>query len=338
MAITRNVYGTLPDGTVVERLTITNADGDSASFITYGATLTSLVYCGVDTVLGYTDWDGYVHDTASLGVTVGRYANRIAGGTFVLNGVTYDVGRNEQAREGHLHGGAVGFQKKNWTVTACEDNAFTLSLHSPDGDMGYPGALDVSLRVAFDDTATLSLTYTATADRDTVINLTNHSYFNLNGSGSVLDTVLYINADAIVPVNERLIPVGELLPVDGTPFDFRTAKPIGRDIDGSHPQLTIGGGYDHSFVLNNGDVAARAFCPQSGITLCCTTTEPAVQLYTANFLETDGGKHGRMTPRTAFCLETQHAPDSPNQPQFPSTVLRAGDTFRSVTVYSFTKS
>lgn len=340
MAFTRAPYGTLPNGELVEKLTLSGEDGISVSFITYGATMTELIASGHDVVLGYNSLEEYLRDTASIGVTVGRFANRIAGGTFTLGGITYDVGRNEAARNGHLHGGEIGFQKKNWSVGNCDENTITLTLISPDGDMGYPGNLTLSLQITLDDPNTLSLRYTAVSDKDTVVNFTNHAYFNLNGynGGNVLDTELYIDADAILAVNDRLVPTGEYLSVDGTPFDFRTAKPIGRDIAIEHPQIVVGGGYDHNFIINNGGkyhevVTARA--PKTGITMTCLTDQPGVQLYTANFLETDFGKGGAMTKYQGFCLETQHFPDSPNHPDFPTTVLRSGEVFTSRTTYRF---
>lgn len=340
MSLVRVPYGALPDGSTVEKLTLSRPGGISVSFITYGATMISLITDSHDVVLGYNSLAEYRQDTASVGVTVGRYANRIAGGTFPLNGTLYNVDRNEASRNGHLHGGAEGFQVKNWEVGTCEENAFTLFLVSPDGDMGYPGTLTVSVRIALDKPNALSLTYTAVSDKDTIINLTNHTYFNLNGydGGDVLDTKLQIFADAILPVNERLIPTGEYLSVEGTPFDFRTAKSIGRDIKDTHAQLRIGGGYDHNFILGNTMEYRLAVCahsPRSGITMECYTDQPGVQLYTANFLDSAVGKGGAMTQHQGFCLETQHFPDSPNHPQFPSTVLHAGETFTSRTVYQF---
>jgi aldose 1-epimerase len=290
-------------------------------------------------VLGYNSLDEYLQDTASIGVTVGRYANRIADGKFTLNGTEYDIGRNEVARNGHLHGGEVGFQKKNWALSRCFENAFELTLHSPDGDMGYPGNLDLVLRVALDEPDTLSFTYTATTDKDTVVNFTNHAYFNLNGydGGDILDTELQLFANAILPVNERLIPNGDYLPVEGTPFDFQNAKPIGTDIRASHEQLLIGGGYDHNFILSTDGFAkaAAAHSPRSGITMECYTDQPGIQLYTGNFLESSAGKGGPMTRHQGFCLETQHYPDSPHHPQFPTTVLKVGETFSSRTAYKF---
>ncbi len=340
MALQRTPYGRTQHGDLVEQLTLSTANGFSVSFITYGATMTALTVHGRDIVLGYRTLSEYMDDTASIGVTVGRYANRIANGTFTLNGILYDVGKNEVARGGHLHGGEIGFQKKIWSVGECTDTAFSLHLHSPHGDMGYPGDLDVTLCVSVAEPHTLALQYTATADRDTVINLTNHAYFNLNGydGGSVLDTELCINADAILPVDSRLIPTGEVLSVTDTPFDFRTAKPIGQDIHDPHEQIQLCGGYDHNYILNNNstfDHAVTAYSRHSGITMDCYTDQPGVQLYTGNFLETDVGKGGAMSRQQGFCLETQHYPDSPNHPAFPSTVLHAGATFTSRTEYRF---
>lgn len=336
----QTTYGVLPNGDPVSQLILSREGGITVSFITYGATMTSLLVHGKDVVLGYRSLEEYLKDTASVGVTVGRYANRIAGGVFELNGITYDVGRNEVARNGHLHGGAAGFQVKNWVLDSHDDKSFTLSLTSPDGDMGYPGTLTLKLHVALDDPSALSLTCTAVSDKDTVVNFTNHAYFNLNGydGGDVLDTVLQLRADAILAVNERLIPTGERLSVTDTPFDFRVPKPIGRDIGASHEQLRLGGGYDHNFILGETVScrhAATAYSPRSGIRMCCYTDQPGLQLYTANFLHSDCGKGGAMTAHQGFCLETQHFPDSPHHPDFPSTVLRAGDTFTSRTVYSF---
>ena len=336
----RSLYGTLPNGEPVYALTLSHKNEIAVTVITYGATMTSLLTHGKDVVLGYNSLAEYLEDTASIGVTVGRYANRIAGGTFELNGFTYDIGRNETARNGHLHGGSIGFQHKNWRLETHDDKSFTLSLVSPDGDMGYPGTLNLKLRVALDTPSALSLTYTAVCDKDTVVNFTNHAYFNLNGydGSDILNTELFINADEILAVNDRLIPTGARIRVDGTPFDFRVAKPIGRDINNDHEQLKIGGGYDHNFIL--GDTmayrhAVTAYSPSSGIRMQCHTDQPGIQLYTANFLDSACGKGGAMTKHQGFCLETQHFPDSPHHPDFPTTVLRAGEIFESRTVYSF---
>lgn len=334
-------FGQLPNGTAVQKITIHGKGGLTASVLTYGAILHQLIFEGTDVVLGHETIADYLPAIGYIGTTVGRYANRIAEGKFTLNGVEYDVGCNETGR-GHLHGGDEGFDKRVWSVGELSENSVELTLLSPDGDMGYPGELTLSVRYTVEDDNTLALTYRAVCDKDTVFNPTNHTYFNLNGfdGGTILDTELYINADTITPVDDLLIPTGERMPVDGTPFDFRVAKPIGRDIGGDHPQIAVGGGYDHNFCL--GDTvqyrhAVSAFAPRTSIRMDCYTTEPGVQLYTANFLESPTGKGGPMGQYQGFCLETQHFPDSPNQPTFPSVVLKAGETFESLTRYRFTK-
>lgn len=327
----------MPDGTPVYKVTLQNGEL-SVSFITYGGTVTEILFGGRDLALGYNSLSEYLADTSSIGVTVGRYANRIAGGLFTLGGKTFDVGCNEAGR-GHLHGGEFGFQKRVWDITELNNSSATIHYLSPDGEMGYPGTLDVYVTFTVTEDDEFKITYSATSDKDTVLNLTNHTYFNLGG-GEVLDTELLINADAILPVDEVLIPTGEYMSVENTPFDFRTAKPIGRDINGDHPQLKICGGYDHNFCL--GDKceyrhAATAKSPKTNIKMECYTDQPGIQLYTGNFLETDCGKDGAMERFGGFCLETQHYPDSPNNPHFPTTVLKAGATFESVTCYKFSK-
>lgn len=337
----KQLYGYMPDGTPVEQFTLVGKGGLSATFITYGAILTNLVFEGKDVVLGQTSLEDYFKCIGYIGTTVGRYANRIAGGLFSLNGTTYNVGCNEEGR-GHLHGGVKGFDKYVWSILDLTENSAELQIVSPDGDMGYPGTMTLTVRFTVEDDNSLALTYRAVSDKDTVINPTNHTYFNLNGfdGGTVLDTELQINADSILPVDTLLIPTGDYLPVDGTPFDFRAAKPIGRDIALEDEQLALGSGYDHNFCLGNTCEyrhAVSAYSPRSGIRMDCYTTEPGVQLYTGNCLESDCGKGGPMVRHQGFCLETQHFPDSPNHPQFPSVVLKAGEVFESFTRYTFTK-
>ena len=316
-----------------------------AAVLTYGATLQALEYAGRDCVLGYDTLEGYLSGGSYQGAAVGRYANRIADGRFTLNGTTYDVGRNENG-VGHLHGGQAGFDKRVWQAEVLDDGdqpAVRLSRVSPDGEEGYPGNLAVSLTYRIVGGDTLQLSYTAQSDRDTVVNLTNHAYFNLNGQdgGDVLGTQLQIFADAFTPVDARLIPTGELRPVQGTPFDFRQPKAIGRDIAAQDEQLRLGQGYDHNFVLGMDRSRRHAVCaysPESGIRLDCFTDMPGIQVYTANVLDEPGGKGRRpLQKRHAFCLETQFFPDSPNQPSFPSPVLRAGETYASVTEYRFSR-
>ncbi len=341
MSVIRKPYGVLPNGETVEQLTIVGSGGLSVSFITYGGTMTNLVFDGTDVVLGCNNLDEYLLGAGAIGVTVGRYANRIAGGRFTLNGTSYDVGRNEKGIT-HLHGGAEGFQVKNWKVASVEDNTFTLHYTSPDGEMGYPGTLSVDVRVSVSDENGVALEYTAVSDQDTVVNFTNHAYFNLNGydGGDILDNTLQIYADTITPISQALIPTGEYLSVTDTPFDFRIAKPIGRDIHADHEQLKYGNGYDHNFILGETmerRLAVTAISEKTGIRMDCYTDQPGVQLYTANFLNTNHGKGGPMFPHQGFCLETQHFPDSPNHPNFPSTALKADEVFRSTTEYAFSK-
>ena len=293
MSSQRVAYGVLPNGTPVEKITLQGKGSLSLAFITYGAIITELNYGGTDVVLGQTNLEDYQKCIGCIGITVGRYANRIAKGKFTLNGVEYDVGCNEGNGRGHLHGGVVGFDKYVWTVTALSENSATLQIVSPDGDMGYPGTMTVSVTFTIEDDDTLAIAYRADTDKDTVVNLTNHAYFNLNGyaGGDILDTELTVFADGYLPVDELLIPLGEIADVTDTPFDFREPKAIGRDINAQDVQLVLGGGYDHNFCLNGSEReyrhAVSAYSPRSGIRMDCYTDLPGVQLYTANFLESD---------------------------------------------------
>lgn len=345
MSITRAPFGAMPDGRPVERITLEGVNGLSASVLTYGATLQSLCFDGRDVVLGYDCLEDYRRCGGYQGATIGRYGNRIAGGQFMLGGKTYDVGCNENGR-GHLHGGAVGFDKSMWDAEILSDGgepSVRFSRISEDGEMGYPGRLEVSVTFTVRAENALEIAYHAVSDKDTVLNLTNHAYFNLNGydGGDILDTVLTIDADAITPVDDKLIPTGEFLAVEGTPFDFRAGKPIGQDMEDPLPQLRLGGGFDHNYVLNGTGFrrVLSAFAPKTGIRMDCLTDQPGVQLYTANGLKTNVGKGGTGLYRhQGFCLETQHYPDSPNHPHFPSTLLKAGAAFESVTRYVFSKA
>lgn len=270
LSIEKRAFGILPDGTAVEQYCLTASGGLKVSVLTYGATLQAVKFAGKDVILGYDRLEDYINAKGSYqGATVGRYANRIAGGTFALDGRTYDVGCNETGR-GHLHGGVHGFDKKVWEAAVLDEGdepRLRLSAVSEDGEEGYPGRLTFSVTLTVTADNTLRLSYEGGSDKDTVLNLTNHAYFNLNGydGGDVLDTVLTIHADAITPVDDRLIPTGELLPVEGTPFDFRKGQTIGAALAASHPQLKIGGGVDHNFVLGDNRACATP----------CTRSAPA---------------------------------------------------------------
>lgn len=346
MSINRSAFGKMENGGQIDRYELKGAGGLTLGVLTYGATIQSLVFDGRDVVLGYDRLEDYrVGNDSYQGATVGRYANRIAEGKFRLNGAAYDVGCNESGR-GHLHGGVKGFDKQVWkaeVVADGEEPSVRMSYRSADGEEGYPGAVDVSVTFTVTVDNALHIHYEGVSDKDTVLNMTNHSYFNLNGydGGDVLDTVLTIPAGSITPVDGQLMPTGELLPVEGTPFDFRQGKPIGRDIDAPDAQLRLGGGYDHNYVLGmdrRRRLAASAYAPRSGIRMECRTDLPGVQLYTSNGLNAAAGKGGiPLYKHQGFCLETQFFPDSPNQPSFPPAVLKAGESFSSETVYRFSK-
>ena len=341
-------FGTLPDGRPVRQFTLRNAKVQLA-IIEYGAVivaLRTLDHVGEpgDIVLGHDTLDGYLAHSPYFGAVVGRYANRIAGGRLSLDGATYQLPRNDG--ENHLHGGPRGFDKVLWSgspVTEEGAPGVALTYVSADGDEGYPGRLDARVTYLLREPGELCVRYRAVTDRPTIINLSQHSYFNLAASArDVLGHVLEINATRFTPVNETLIPTGELRHVDGTPFDFRAPAAIGARIAEPEHQLAVAGGYDHNYVLDRGArrslvLAARVLEPLSRRTMEVRTTQPGVQFYSGNFL--DGsiiGKGGRRYEhRTGFCLETQHFPDSPNHPSFPSVVLRPGETYDEETVFTF---
>jgi aldose 1-epimerase len=345
----KRAFGKTTDGQPIDLYTLENANGVQADIITWGGIVTRLVVPDragkpADVVLGFDSAAGYLKEHPYFGALIGRYGNRIGKARFTLNGQTYTLAANNGPNA--LHGGLRGFDKRLWTarpLSAPEGQALELRYVSKDGEEGYPGTL--TARVVYTLTAdnTLRIEYEATTDRDTVVNLTNHSYFNLagQGSGDILSHLMQIEADRFTPVDATLIPTGELRPVAGTPFDFRKPERIGARIDVDDEQIKAGKGYDHNYVLNGqmGTLrrAARVTEPTSGRVMEVHTTEPGVQFYTGNFL--DGsltGKQGAVYKfRTGFCLETQHFPDSPNQPSFPSTVLKPGQTYRSKTEYRF---
>jgi len=347
---TKKSFGKTPDGQPVDLYVLTAKGGAEASITDYGGAVVSLKVPDrngklADVVLGYDTADGYVNDKSFFGALVGRYGNRIGHAQFTLDGKTYTLAKNNG--ENSLHGGIKGFNKAVWTakiIPAKDGQSLELSYFSKDGEEGFPGSLKVNVIYTLTDSNALRISYSATTDKKTVVNLTNHSYFNLagQGSGDILGHLLMIQADKFTPVDAGLIPTGELRDVAGTPFDFRKPLAIGARIDQDEEQLKLGGGYDHNFVLRRSidpgeSLAARVLEPASGRVLEVWTTEPGVQFYTGNFLDgKTAGKGGATYPRrSAFCLETQHYPDSPNQPKFPSVVLNAGERYHTITTYKF---
>jgi aldose 1-epimerase len=347
--ITSQSWGKTPEGTEVNLYTLTNANGVEARITNYGAIIVSLKVPDrkgalADVVLGFDTLDPYLKENPHFGAVVGRYGNRIAKGHFSLDGHDYTLAINNGANS--LHGGVKGFDKQLWTGKTMESKdgpSVQLTYVSKDGEEGYPGTLTSIVTYTLTDANELRIHYQATTDKPTVLNLTNHSYFNLAGAGNgdILGHQLALDADKFTPVDSGLIPTGELRAVAGTPFDFRKPTAIGARIGQDEEQLKMGGGYDHNFVLNGKAgvlrQAARVTEPQSGRVMQVLTTEPGVQFYTGNFLDgTITGKGGKVyNKRFGFCLETQHYPDSPNQPSFPSTVLRPGSTYDTTTVFRF---
>jgi aldose 1-epimerase len=341
--VAKREFGHSPEGAAVDLYSLNDGKVE-VGIMTYGGIVVSLRTQDRtgkldDVVLGCDSVEQYVKQTAHFGGIIGRYANRIAHGTFQLDGHTYSIPKNDG--DNALHGGTRGFDKVVWEAKEIPEGV-ELTYVSKDGEQGFPGRLTTTVRYTLDGSA-LRIEYSATTDKDTVLNLTNHSYFNLagQGKGAVLKHVLKIDASRFTPVDASLIPTGELKPVEGTPFDFRTQHALGERIDTDDAQLRLGHGYDHNFVLDHPQdqlsEAAEIYEPTTGRILRVLTTEPGVQLYTGNFL--DGsitGKEGRVyNRRYAFCLETQHFPDSPNHPSFPSTELKPGQKFHSVTVFEF---
>ncbi len=346
--IDQKPFGRMPDGTSVELYTLHGPGGVSADVCTYGGTLVSLRAPDAngkvaDVTLGFDDLEGYLAHKAFFGAVVGRYGNRIGRARFTLEGREHRLARNDG--ENHLHGGVRGFDKVVWAarpLTTAAVPALELSYRSGDGEEGYPGNLAVTVTYTLGADG-LRMDYAATADRVTHCNLTNHAYFNLEGEGhgNVVEHRMQIHASRFTAVGPGLIPTGELRPVEGTPFDFRRPVRIGDRIDARDAQLELAGGYDHNWVVDRSSAAlavcARVVAPRSGRVLEVLTTEPGVQFYAGNFL--DGklrGKGGKAYPhRGAFCLETQHFPDTPNRPEFPSTVLRPGEKLATSTIYRF---
>ena len=339
VVINSRPFGTL-EGKAVELYTLSNSRGMTVTISTLGGIITSMTApdragASANIVLGFDTLAGYTPNTPSLGAVIGRYANRIAHAQFTLDGKTFHLAANNGPN--NLHGGPHGFSQDIWTASTPKDKpgALELTLVSPDGDQGFPGTLRTRVAYTLGDDNTFRIDYSATTDRPTVVNLTNHTYFNLSGAGSgpVLNDQVTIHASRYSPIDATSIPLGDPVSVKGTPFDFLTPHTVGERINAPDPQLKAGSGYDHNFVLNGKPgtlaLAAEVYDPKSGRLLQVLTTEPGVQFYTANFLGKPFG------PRTAFCLETEHFPDSPNHPSFPSTTLRPGATYKSTTVWKF---
>jgi len=350
MDITKEAYGKTADGKVVDLYTLTNANGLVAKVTNFGAIVTELWVPDRngnlgDVVQGYDNLEGYIQDKAYFGAIVGRIGNRTADGRFTLDGVEYTLVKNERGVN-HLHGGNVGFNKVVWDaseVRTADAVGVKMSYLSKDGEEGYPGNLTCTVTLSLTNDDALKIGYEVTTDKPTVHNVTHHGYFNLGGEGSgdILSHEIMIDAASITPVDENLIPTGELMPVAGTPFDFNKSTAIGARINEENEQLKFGLGYDHNYVLNNYDGGLRNVCvlydPESGRVMETHTTEPGLQFYSGNFLDgTIVGKGGKAYEhRYALCLETDHFPDSANHPQFPSIVLRPGDVYKSTTIYKF---
>jgi aldose 1-epimerase len=347
-SITNQPFGTSPDGSAVELFTLRNRNGMEAHIMTYGGIVTSLTAPDksgkfADVVLGYDNLNGYVKDSPYFGALIGRYGNRIAKGKFSLNGQTYTLVANNAPNS--LHGGPKGFDKVVWKAVKAEAGPdgprLELNYVSKDGEEGFPGTLNVQAVYTLTDDNALRLDFTATTDKPTVCNLTHHSYFNLAGKGDVLGHLVEINAEKFTPVDSTLIPTGELKPVANTPFDFRKPTAIGARINQDDPQLKYGAGYDHNWVLakpaDKLGLAATVYEPASGRVMEVFTTQPGLQFYTGNFLNGSiTGKNGwSYQRRNGFCMEPQHFPDSPNHPEFPSTELKPGQTYKQTIIYKF---
>jgi aldose 1-epimerase len=346
--VKKQAYGKMPDGAEVELYTLTNANGMQAGIITYGGTVVSLTAPDrngkyADVVLGMDDLAGYMKATAFFGALIGRYGNRIGHAQFSLDGNTYKLPANDNGNM--LHGGPAGFDKRVWSAmrgSSADGQTLELTYVSKDGEAGFPGTLTSKVVYTLTAKNELKIDYSATTDKPTVVNLTNHSYFNLAGQGEsdILGHEVMIDADRYTPVDDHLIPTGELRPVAGTPFDFTKPTAIGARIEANDEQIRFGKGYDHNWVLNKAagglTKAAEVHEAKSGRVMEVWTTEPALQFYTGNFLDgTLKGKGKTYIRRGAFCMETQHYPDSPNKPAFPSTELKPGETYRTTTLYRF---
>ena len=341
----KSKFETEVNGQPTDLYVLKNAKGAEACVTNWGGRLVSVMVPDkngkmTDVVLGYDSIQAYINSTGNFGALIGRYGNRIANGKFKLDGTEYTLPQNDKTN--CLHGGPEGFDRQMWTASQTSGQSVTLTYVSKDGEAGFPGNLNVTVTYTLTDDNAIDIKYEATTDKKTVVNLTNHSYFNLSGvpGSQILDHELSINADSYTPVDDNLIPTG-IAKVDGTPLDLRKAQPVGAHIDDDFDQLTKAGGYDHNWVLNTkGDdtqVAATVYAPTSGILMEVYTNEPGLQVYCGNMMaEQETGKHGTVYPRRgAICLESQHYPDSPNHPDFPSTVLEPGQKYYSHCVYKF---
>lgn len=348
MAIEKNVFGTMPDGKDVYIYTLTNSNKMKVEISTYGGTIVSSLVPNkdgklIDVTLGYDNLDDYLKGDKFFGALIGRFGNRIQYGKFILNDQEYTLAQNDG--ENHLHGGLKGFDKVVWDSKIVEDspNTLELSYFSPDGEEGYPGNLNVKVTYVLTEDNALEINYSATSDKDTVVNLTNHAYFNLSGhsSGDVLNQKLMINADKFTVNDKYSIPTGEIKEVAGTPMDFRSLTPIGKNITSDYEQIDFGKGYDHNWVLNtdgcDSSKAAQAIDENSRIVLDVYTTTPGIQFYSGNFLDgSDVGKNKSVyNRRNGFCLETQYFPNSINCSKFKSPILRAGEVYKDKTIYKF---
>ena len=346
-SVQRDSFGTMLDGTAIEQFKLTNANGIEMKVITYGGIITSLKLPDrdgnlSDVVLGHDNLEGYLKQSPYFGAIIGRYGNRIAKGIFTLDSVQYKLAQNNGAN--HLHGGNVGYDKVVWSaepLTTTNTVGLKLTYRSKDMEEGYPGNLDITVNYILGDDNTLTFEYFATTDKKTIVNLTNHAYYNLTGKpGDILGHELMINAKEYLPVDSTLIPL-QPERVQGTPFDFTTAKTVGKDIETNHVQLKNGRGYDHCWILSEPsdslNFAASLYDPGSGRFMEIFTTEPGIQFYSGNFLDgTITGKGGVVYNfRTGLCLETQHYPDSPNRTDFPTTTLNPGEEYRTKTVTKF---
>ena len=341
----KRAFGFNKKGEAATLYTFENQNGMVMEVTDFGATLYALYIptAGgkLDVVLGYDDPAGYEGPSGTFfGATVGRNANRIGKASFPINGEIYQIDKNDNGKN-NLHSGFDFQSFRVWNVKEIGDNTITFSLHSPDGDQGYPGALDIDVTYTLTEDNTVKIDYYGVPQADTIVNYTNHSYFNLNGhtSGAILKHTVWVDADHYTPADAESIPTGEIAPVEGTPMDFRTKKEVGRDIDADFEALNFGKGYDHNWCLNNGGAFAKVAemtGDKSGITMEVWTDLPGVQIYSGNFLVQEPGKGGHVyTHRNGICFETQYYPDALNHENFPSTVVKAGEVYKTTTVYKF---